>query len=494
MTKPAILARRTLTTTLAVLCVAPFALAQSGDAAALRRLQEENAALRKQLAEIQTKGATAPAAQPTAAPAARPETPSASTASTTSRLATDEGVEVLSPFEVKTDKDYGYLKTNSMTATRIGMEIQKVPLNISVISEEFLKDTNARSLTDLFRYSAASSGDTRFAMRIPANEATPQGAFTMRGFQVNNLMRNGVFRYISHNFDNVERVEVVKGPASVFFGQGYPGGVINFVTKRASFTAIPTDVSYQVNSDSGQRSTIDHNAVLSKKAALRVVGSWEDTQGERRFEYRKGITVSPSVTINPLSSGMLKITAEMEYSQKKYNLNDYDWIYSDFAGWQDAATRGTYGSSTATLSSTIAASAGNGLAANVVQATTTPTLAYATFINNKRVATNDLFLPAYTSVKRGAYYTNASGQRIHDEAFNWTSRGAYSDELDEIFTVTADLTPFQWMDVRYVYSNDHAVHNSVGQGGALTTPLRRRHPLERRPRQPFRLLAPHSDP
>ena len=158
-----------------------------------------------------------------------------------------------------------------MTATRIGMEIQKVPMNISVISEEFLKDTNARSLTDLFRYSAASSGDTRFAMRVPANEATPQGQFTMRGFQVNTLMRNGVFRYISHNFDNIDRVEVVKGPATVFFGQGYPGGVINFVTKRPSFSPLATEVSYTVNNDSGERVNIDHNAVLSKKASVRFV-------------------------------------------------------------------------------------------------------------------------------------------------------------------------------------------------------------------------------
>ncbi|MEY4006839.1 MAG: hypothetical protein RLZZ221_2935 [Verrucomicrobiota bacterium] len=209
--RPAHVAKITLASSLAALCIAPAGFAQSADAAALRRLQEENAALRKQLAEAQGKTAPAAAQPAAAAPAARP----AAAPAATSRLATDEGVSALTPFEVKTDKDYGYLKTNAMTATRIGMEIQKVPMNISVISEEFLKDTNARSLTDLFRYSAASSGDTRFAMRVPANEATPQGQFTMRGFQVNTLMRNGVFRYISHNFDNIDRVEVVKGPATV---------------------------------------------------------------------------------------------------------------------------------------------------------------------------------------------------------------------------------------------------------------------------------------
>uniref|UniRef100_UPI004049B971 TonB-dependent receptor plug domain-containing protein n=2 Tax=Cephaloticoccus sp. TaxID=1985742 RepID=UPI004049B971 len=145
--------------------------------------------------------------------------------------ADDEEIVQLTPFEVQSEKDYGYLKTNSATATRIGMEIQKIPLNVSVQSREFLDDTNSRSLTDLFRYTAAASGDNRFAMRRPANEATPQGTFSIRGFTVNTILRNGIFRYLSYNLDNVERVEIVSGPASVFFGQGYPGGVINYITK-----------------------------------------------------------------------------------------------------------------------------------------------------------------------------------------------------------------------------------------------------------------------
>lgn len=381
----------------------------------------------------------------------------------------DEVVQ-LSPFTVESEKDYGYLKTNAATATRIGMEVQKVPMNISVISREFLEDTNARSLTDLFRYSSSSSGDSRFRMRVPANEATPQGSFTMRGFQVNTIMRNGVFRYLSHNVDNVERIEVVKGPASVFFGQGYPGGVINYITKRPSFTKIPTTISYALDDNSGMRLTLDHNAPLSKKAAFRIVGSWQDLQGERRFEYHKNFNLSPSLTLIPFDSGKVTINLEFEYVKERYNFNDYDWIYSDFDGWKNAALTGAYGSSTATLASTIAANAGNGLAANVVQTTTTPTLAYSTYINNKRNATGDLTLPAYTSVKRGAYITDASGNRIHDEAFNYTSRGAYHDNENEVFTATIDLAPFDWVDVRYVYTNDRAVNNSVGQGGALTTP------------------------
>jgi outer membrane receptor protein involved in Fe transport len=456
---------------LAGLLATSAAHGQTASADDLRRLQEENAALRRRLAEVeaQTRPTAAPAAPAATAPAtpstpapARTSTPSASDVATTETR--DDGTVVLSPFEVSSERDFGYLKTNAATATRIGMEIQDVPMHISVLSSEFLEDTNARSLVDLFRYTAAASGDTRFKMRIPANEATPQGQFTMRGFQVNNLMRNGVFSYISHNFDNIERVEMVKGPASVFFGQGYPGGVINFITKRASFSDIPTTLTHHYDNWGGNRVVVDHNQQLSEKAAFRFVGSWEDTDGDRRFEFNRGFMVNPSFAFNPLKSGVLKINLEMEHSDWTYNENDFDWIYSDFDGWKAAAANGPF------LSTTIAANAGNGLLANVVETTKTPTLAYATYINNVRNATGNLFLPAYTSVQRGAYWTNAAGERVYDENFNYTSRGAQSHEQTSVATATIDLTPTDWFQARYVFTRDNADHNSVGQGAALTTP------------------------
>lgn len=464
--------RRALAASMAALITATCAFGQAPSAAEMKRLQDENAALRARLAEFEARIAGAQQ-QPIAAPAAAATTATPSTgpvAPTRSTLGTDEGVMTLSAFEVKTDKDNGYLKTNSATASKINMEIQQIPLNVQVISREFLDDTNARSLTDLFRYSASASGDTRFAMRVPANSATPQGTFTMRGFVVNSLMRDGVFRYTSYNLDTVERVDVIKGPAAVFFGQGYPGGVINYISKLPKFEKTEGSLSYQINDNSGHKALLDQNVAVNKKTALRVVGSWEDTQGERRFEYRRGFTANPSLSLVPFDSGKVKITAAAEVTREKFSWNDYDWIWSDFAGWNEAARTGRYGSSTATLANTIVANTGNGLTANVVQATTTPTLAYATYINNKRIATGDWSLPAYTSVQRGAYITGANGNRYHDEAFNYTSRGANFDNQIENFSVTADMSPFSWLDLRYNYFKEKSKNYSVGQGGALTTP------------------------
>src|SRR5258706_10796635 len=105
MTNPAQVATRALATTLAALIIAPFASAQTSDADAFRRLQEENAALRRQLAEAQ--GRAAPVAQPaptaTAAPRTTTSGPAPATAMTDSSAAS-ESITVLTPFEVQSDK------------------------------------------------------------------------------------------------------------------------------------------------------------------------------------------------------------------------------------------------------------------------------------------------------------------------------------------------------------------------------------------------------
>jgi len=348
-------------------------------------------------------------------------------------LATDENVETLGAFEVATDKDSGYLKTNSATATRIGMEIQKVPMNVSVLSREFLDDTNATSITDIFRYTAAASGDGLFASQRPSNEATPRGTFTMRGFAVNTLMRNGVFRYISYNLDNVERVEIVKGPAAVFFGQGYPGGVINYITKRPSFTKIPTTFRYSIDDNQGTKLVVDHNAVLSKKAAFRVVGAWQDLQGDRKWEFHKNFNITPALTLKPFDQGNVTVILEMEFLEETFLENNFDWIYSDFAGWK-----------------AVAGDKSHPWHRN-----------YGAYINDKRATTGDYSIPTYNSVERGAYYTDASGNFIHDESFGWKSRGSQDSKRVEVFSAQVDFAPFEWMEGKYVFTHEDAMYDSI---------------------------------
>jgi hypothetical protein len=135
----------------------------------------------------------------------------------------------------------------------------------------------------------------------------------------------------------------------------------------------------------------------------------------------------------PFDSGKVEINIEAEYLKERLNMNDYDWIYGDTSGWQQWVREG-------------GANAANN---------------YATYINAIRTNTGNWTLPAYTSIKRGAFITDASGNRIQDEAFNYTSRGAYSDNLVKAFSTTVDVKPFDWLSVRYSYVRESATFNSL---------------------------------
>ncbi|PTX94478.1 hypothetical protein DB354_12090 [Opitutus sp. ER46] len=421
----------------------------------VRQLQQENAALRKQLAELNARlGALAQPA-PASTPAAASTGPAPRTVTTVSAPETaattklDDDTIMLSPFEVKSEKDRGYLKTNAVTATRIGAEIQNIPMNISVMSSDFIQDTGLQTITDILRYTASGSGDSRFAMRVPTNSATPQGTFTMRGFTVNSLLRNGVNRYVSHNFDNVERVEIVKGPAAVFFGQGYPGGVINYITKKPDFAKTFGSISYQIDDNGGDKATLDQNLALNRRAAMRVVGAWTDFTGDRRHEFRRGFNVTPSVTLVPFDSGKLKVNLEFEYLQEKFNENDGAWTWPQ--GWFDA-----YQNPSAALIA----------AAGVADAAAYKTRIFnnvTNYINDLRKSTNDYTMAIYTKdvIKPYGYWTNLSGKRIEDQAFNYTNSGAFTSNEVKTFTATVDLAPVSWMDARYVLTNDNSRFDNV---------------------------------
>ncbi|QYM79253.1 TonB-dependent receptor [Horticoccus luteus] len=380
------------------------------------------------------------------------KTTTTTTTTTTDATPSDDEVQTLSPFQVTSEKDTGYLRTNSVTATRINMPIQNIPISVSVMAKDFIDDNNIRSITDIFRYSSSGSGDNRFTMARPANSATPQGGFTLRGFGVNSILRNGVARYNAYNINNIDRVEVVKGPASVFFGSGYPGGVINYITKQPVFGKIPTTITHQVGENNVNRVVLDHNAQLSRKAAMRVVASWENSSGERNFEFKKENSLTANVTLVPFDSGKLTITAEIETIDSKVNANQNDWYFPE--GWFKA-----YAAPSQALINAA------GLAANA-----DPVAAYrarifsngaGTWAQDTRNATGDQTLPTYTRVLKGAYYQDASGNYIHDTGFNSTNRGSYSNNHNDTGTVTVALSPASFVDARYVLTNENGRFDNV---------------------------------
>src|SRR5262245_20675807 len=191
--------------------------------------------------------------------------------------ASDEGPVELSAFTVSAGRDHGYKVSNAITATRVGAAIIDTPLNIQVVTGEQLEDLNVRRMGESMNYVAGAIGDKIFP---------DDGFIRMRGQPIGARFRNGFRRSLSITTDNVERIEVVKGPASVFFGEGSPGGIINYITRKPRFReALSFDYtfgSYQYN-----KARLDLEANVGGQLGVRLFGSWEDSHNWMDYTFNR---------------------------------------------------------------------------------------------------------------------------------------------------------------------------------------------------------------
>lgn len=183
----------------------------------------------------------------------------------------DGTVVHLSPFDVTSQEPNGYLASNTMSGTALNMPLKDVPMAINVITSEFLQDAGLTELVRVFDYTTSITQAGRPDVR-------PRGSlFTIRGFRTRNVLLDGVAIGDYVPADLIDRVEVVKGP-NTLYGQSDPGGLINIISKRPR-----TKDAAALNASYGSWNTfkagVDVNRVLTEQLAVRVLGSWQSTDG-----------------------------------------------------------------------------------------------------------------------------------------------------------------------------------------------------------------------
>ena len=215
-------------------------------------------------------------------------TPASSTAGQATR---DEPVQ-LSVFEVTTDRDIGYQSTNAAEVTRMNMPIENIPMNVTVYNQQFIEDLVATTTSDLLDYEAT------------AVKTTENDGFLSRGFtSVSSNFLNGFEQtsgFGSQPLANIERVEVIRGPAAVLYGSGGFGGVFNRITKRPKPQPFFTFRTIASNGGSF-RNEFDFNRPLpigdGRKFAFRLNGTFD--RGETWFgQNREEDSIAPSLLWN----------------------------------------------------------------------------------------------------------------------------------------------------------------------------------------------------
>lgn len=202
-----------------------------------------------------------------------------------------------------------YVDYKQASVTRNGLDKKDIPQTVDTIDVSKYKLYGANDLSVMLQGTpgVSTSYDTR------------NDGITIRGFNAdeNDIYRDGIREsgQYRRSTANVERIEILKGPASVLYGRSSGGGVINMVTKVANFDS-KSSIGAYVGSYDNVGGVIDFNKVLNDNWAVRLVGEKSDTNS-----FRSGIgfnqeMLSPSLTYRSDDEKLLWTT---EYTYDSLN-------------------------------------------------------------------------------------------------------------------------------------------------------------------------------
>ncbi|MDP3069772.1 MAG: TonB-dependent receptor [Opitutaceae bacterium] len=211
----------------------------------------------------------------------------------------------LSPFEVSTSQDRGYRASNSIGGTRVNTPLKEVPMNIQVVTEEFMRDIAAFDASESLKFQAG--------VEVGSRDGDRDTAVTIRGFGTTWQMREGFRRYDTSDSINIARQEVVAGPAAVLYGISQPGGIINYITKRPT-RGTGVELRQVVGSDGLFRSEVDVNYAPAGPLALRLLGAHTKADGFRDYERVKRTFVAP-IAVYRLDAATT-FTVDIEYMKQ----------------------------------------------------------------------------------------------------------------------------------------------------------------------------------
>lgn len=175
----------------------------------------------------------------------------------------------------------GYYASNASTATKTDRPILETAQSISVVTSEQIADRKVNRVEDAVAYSAGvrtgSSGlDPRFDTISVRGFDTTMSSDFLDGLR---QPYNGWLSIYGTEAYALERIEVLKGPASVLYGQISPGGMVNRVSKRPSLLA-KNQVEIQAGNDEHQQGQFDIGGQLDEEGNVlfRTVGVYRDAE------------------------------------------------------------------------------------------------------------------------------------------------------------------------------------------------------------------------
>ena len=236
-----------------------------------------------------------------------------------------ERSDALPTVDVMGRREQSYKNSVSFVGTKTATALKDVPQSINYVTKELILDQGAITVNDVVRNMSG------------VNPYSFYNDFSIRGFRATgnrnsgnlvNGMRTQTSLWRQSSLANIERVEVIKGPASALFGNAAPGGVINRVTKK------PLDVARQsvtltTGSFGTTRAYTDLTGPLNDKKTLlyRLNLGYENTDGFRDLQGLTSYIVAPSFTYR--ASKQTQLNIDMTYVNHQGKLDRGVAVFGD---------------------------------------------------------------------------------------------------------------------------------------------------------------------
>ena len=224
-------------------------------------------------------------------------TPNPSGTHTHLDITLQEEAQQLQEVEIIGRRESSYKNTSSFSGTKTATAIRDIPQTINYVTKEVILDQGASTVNDVVKNVSGVS------------QYTTYNDFSIRGFRTTgnrnsgnllNGMRAQTSLWSASSLANIERVEVIKGPAAALFGNAAPGGIINRVTKKPLLQRLHT-VSVNTGSWGTLKTYGDFTGPLNESKSLlyRLNLGYETTDGYRDLQGRNTLTIAPSFSFIP---------------------------------------------------------------------------------------------------------------------------------------------------------------------------------------------------
>lgn len=213
----------------------------------------------------------------------------------------------------------GYVATRSATGTKTDTPLIETPQSITVITRQQMEDQNVQSVGEALRYSPG--------VRTEAEGSSSLfDVFSVRGFTQANadIYRDGMRQQLWNGDGRAEpyafeRIEILRGPAAVLYGQGSPGGLVNLVTKLPTATSF-REVMLEGGSFERKQGAVDLGGPIDDAGtwSYRLTGLVRDSDTQIDYVPDDRWFVAPAVTWRPNAKTSLTLLGEFKQDRTIY--------------------------------------------------------------------------------------------------------------------------------------------------------------------------------